>query len=150
MEPWRDGIRLHPLVQWARQTGDVSAMTIGRVPRELAPAEGFAIVRDHLRPVGLDEQMAITYEFVDGITRSVGALPDGDHFTDGELELARRIQPLLQLLARQCRILRSSQAAPEHDLTGRELSVWVSWPAATPPGQSAAGCEFRLGRWRYT
>ena len=123
LEPWRHGIRLHPLVQWARQAGDVGVMTIGRVPRELAPAEGFAIVRDHLRPVGLDEQMAITYEFVDGITRTVVLSQTGEDFTDGELALARRIQPLLQLLARQCRILRSIQPAPEHDLTGRELSV---------------------------
>jgi DNA-binding CsgD family transcriptional regulator len=123
LETWRLGMSVHPLVCWMRRVGNDRAMSIGRVPRETVPSEGFGILREALRPVGLDEELSIPYEQVDGILRTVVLSQTGEDYGDEDFDLALRIQPLVQLLARQCQILRTGSAPNPRGLTGREVAV---------------------------
>lgn len=144
LELWAgEAMALHPLIQWFRATGDLTPTTLERVPAEVADPRGLQIVRHHLLPVGLEQQLSIPYrQTTTGTYRAFVLAKGGDDFTDAEVVLARRIQPLLILLARQCCVLvgytaddRLEGITPTvHDgngggditmlgLTGRELAV---------------------------
>ena len=121
-------IHHHPLLRWFAATGDMTAMSIGRVPRGLVTPTGHAAVRDFLEPVGLQEQLAIPYRL--GLThhRAFVLARGDDDFSAEDLWVARQIQPLLRLLDRHY-----AAVAPEHGgevgaavdagLTVRELAV---------------------------
>ena len=118
-----DSIDEHPLIRWLVATGDTSAMTIGRVPRALVTARGYAAVRDFLAPVGMDQQLAMAYRF--GAHHRAFVMARGDEdFSNEDLCVARQVQPLLRLLDRHFRTLRRNARSGGHaDLTGRELAV---------------------------
>jgi hypothetical protein len=119
------GLAAHPLVCWYGRTGDLTPTTVGRVPCDLVPAAGFAILRELLGPRGWEQQLALPYESVTGRHRSF-VLPQGDDdFTDREVDLARRLHPLLPLLERRARVLRArSPDADTAGLTARALACW--------------------------
>ena len=145
LEFWaHEAMALHPLIHWFRATGDLTPTTLERVPAEVADPRGLQILRHHLLPVGLEQQLSIPYrQTTSGTYRAFVLAKGGDDFTDAEVVLAQRIQPLLILLARQCCVLvgyaaddRSDGTVPDgHDgndgsgsasalgLTGRELAV---------------------------
>ena len=126
VEYWlTEGIAIHPLVCWFQHTLDVRPMTMARVPAALVPADGFEVFRDMLRPVGLEQQLSIPYDLSPGRHHAFVFGQGGDDFSDDHLELARRIQPLIALLARQASLLDRAGCASARDpgLTGRELGV---------------------------
>ena len=144
LEFWAtEALALHPLIHWFRATGDLTPMTLERVPAEVADPRGLQVLRHHLLPVGLEQQLSIPYrQTTTGTYRAFVLAKGGDDFTDVEVVLAQRIQPLLILLARQCRVLVGyvaddldgaiTLARDDHDglgspttlgLTGRELAV---------------------------
>lgn len=115
----------HPLIRWFAATGDMAPMTIGRVPRALVSARGYAAVRDFLVPVGLDEQLSIAYRF-DAHHRAFVMARTGEDFSSEDLRVARQIQGLLRLLDRHYRTLRRDVRSGGRacgGLTGRELAV---------------------------
>lgn len=107
LELWADeALGLHPLIHWFRTTGDLTATTLERVPAGVAPPRGLQILRDHLLPVGLEQQLSIPYrQTTTGAYRAFVLAKSGADFADADVTLAQRIQPLLVLLARQCRVL---------------------------------------------
>jgi DNA-binding CsgD family transcriptional regulator len=140
MEEWASGVFTeHPLIRWFSRTGDPTANTIDRVPRDVYSAEGLRLVRDHLAPYQLEQQLSMPYRLGDGGHRAFVLATSGRDFDDQALLLAQRIQPLLILLARQTAALdgdhpvplagqlpqadRSVEAAAQAGITGRQLAV---------------------------
>ncbi len=115
--------RLHPLVAWFERTHDPKPMTVGRVPAGMVDPTGFTILNELLGPQGLEQQLSIPYELGDHSHRAFVLARPIDDFTDDELELACRIQPLLMLASRQAAVLEHAGGGAGHGLTGRELSV---------------------------
>lgn len=107
LELWADeALSLHPLINWFRVTGDLTATTLARVPARAADPRGLQILRHHLLPVGLEQQLSIPYrQTATGTYRAFVVAKGGEDFSDADVTVARRIQPLLVLLARQCRVL---------------------------------------------
>lgn len=139
---WEQNMAKHPLLCWFRTTCDPRPWSVGRVPRGIVPSAGFEILRDVCRPVGLDEQLAIPYQ-LSGVThRSFLLSRTGEDFSDEDLDLARRIQPLIAAVGRQCAMLQGSDAvsAPA-GLTGRELTVLQQ----LRDGRTAHAIAHRLG-----
>jgi DNA-binding NarL/FixJ family response regulator len=137
---------VHPLIQWFTTTGDLTAMSLGRVPAEMTDADGFETVRDELLPVSIEQQLSIPYRHSAHGHRAFLLVCTGEDFSDEDLVLARRIQPLLILLARQAAVTARQRAAAKDaaaalDLTGREVAV------LTLLGQdcTAAAIGHRLG-----
>jgi DNA-binding CsgD family transcriptional regulator len=139
LEEWAAGaFAEHPLVRWFVATGDPTATTIDRVPREVCTDAGLRLVRDQLLPYDLDRQLAVPYRLGSGSDRAFVLVTSGSDFPDEAVLLARRIQPLLVLLARQTAVLgggrgqacagaaqaeQSREAAARAGVTGRELAV---------------------------
>lgn len=121
MDEWASLLPLHPLVRWFTRTGDLTAMTMERVPARVSPSPDLARSREAL-PEWLGQQLSLPYRNSGNAHRAFVLGKGGTDFHDEQLTLARRIQPLLSLLARQCRVLESAAAGPE-GLTGRELAV---------------------------
>ena len=144
---WADGLLdAHPLMVWYGQTGDLTAGTLHRVPRSAVPRVAFEQVRTLLRPVGLDRQLSLPYQAGTAF-RSFLVCATGTDFDDEAVSTARRIQPLLTLLARQVSVLEQTRcpdaAAPAVDglLTGREQAVLRLLAA----GHTATAIARRLG-----
>ena len=61
LELWaHEAMALHPLIQWFRATGDLTPTTLERVPAEVADPRGLQILRHHLLPVGLEQQLSLS------------------------------------------------------------------------------------------
>ena len=120
-----EGIPNHPILCFYRQTMLPVPMTIGRVPRALVPPHGYDVVRDHLAHVGFEQQLSIPYVLSPTSNRSVVFAQSGEDYSDEDVELARLIQPLLALLARQATLLEGlgCHAAAGVGLTARETAV---------------------------
>ncbi|NUS49955.1 MAG: helix-turn-helix transcriptional regulator [Nocardioidaceae bacterium] len=127
MEYWgREGLVRHPLVRWFAVSGDLSATTVGRVPETVSPAADRQLLREQLRPIGHDEQLALPYRMNGYVYRGFVVSRTGDDFDDDDVELARRVQVLLTLLARQVTVVADHDRLPsarEAGLTGREHAV---------------------------
>jgi DNA-binding CsgD family transcriptional regulator len=140
MEEWASGVFIeHPLIRWFSLTGDPTATTIDRVPKDVYSAEGLRLVRDHLKPYQLEQQLSMPYRLGDVGHRAFVLATARRDFDDEALLLAQRIQPLLILLARQIAALdgghpvplagqlpqadRSVEAAAQAGVTGRQLAV---------------------------
>lgn len=140
VEEWATGVYIeHPLIRWFSLTGDPTATTIDRVPRDVYSADGLRLVRDHLTPYQLEQQLSMPYRLGAGGHRAFVLATAGRDFDDETLLLARRIQPLLILLARQTAALdgghpvplaghlpqadRAVEAAAQAGITGRQLAV---------------------------
>lgn len=147
---WDSGEMLdkHPLIRWFASTGESAAQSVGRVPMSIAGPHERAQVVDLLAPFGCEEQVSIPYE-LDGIHHRAFVLArSGDDFDDEDLEVARRLQPLLQALSVQAALLSGREydpsatlAADALGLTGRELAVLQ----LIAEGYTAYGASRRLG-----
>jgi DNA-binding CsgD family transcriptional regulator len=120
-----EGMLKHPILCFYRSTNLPVPMTVGRVPRELVPTDGFALLRDCLAPVGFEQQLSIPYRLTPASSRAFVFAQSGEDYSDEDLTLARLIQPLLALLARQADLLEGlgCPEAARNGLTGRELVV---------------------------
>jgi DNA-binding CsgD family transcriptional regulator len=98
-----EGFRTHPILCFYRLTNLPVPMTIGRVPRQLVP-------QDERTPVS---------------SRAVVFARSRDDYCDEDYALARLIQPLLALLARQAALLDGvgCDEAADLGLTAREVVV---------------------------
>jgi len=121
----REGHAKHPLLCFYGRTGLPRPMTVGRVPRQLVPHDGFDVLRETLGPVGLDEQLSIPFELSPTTHRAFVLAQTGEDYSDEDVELARRVQPLLGLLYRQSTLLAGAdcELGGAFGLTGRELAV---------------------------
>jgi DNA-binding CsgD family transcriptional regulator len=143
-EEWRaEGIPRHPLLRWYDVTRDPSPMTMTRVPTSIASVTDQQCIRSQLAPVGIEEQMPIICTLAPMRSFVVGR--DSVDFTDAELDLAVRIQPLVMLLYRHVQVM--SCAASESNrmtnapLTPREIAVL----ALLAQGLTAGAIAHRLG-----
>ena len=120
-----DNVSHHPVLRYYRGVRDSAAMTIGRVPSCFVTSQGRGVVRDVLRPIGMEEQMSIPYRMGPGEYRAFILARSSDDFSEDDVAVARQLQPLLGLLDRQARILRDALPAviSNEGLTGRELTV---------------------------
>lgn len=120
-----DNIAHHPVLRYYRGVGDMAAISTGRVPRCFVTPEGRGVIHDVLRPVGMEQQMSISYRMAPCEYRAFILSRSGEDFAEEDVVVARQLQPLLGLLDRQARILQGSLAAitSKHGLTGRELAV---------------------------
>jgi len=129
----------HPVVSWFLDTGDSTATTLARANGRQRSSGG----RRPARPApahGLEHQLWIPVRCSDEKHRSfVLARPDAD-FSDEELALACRLQPLIMLLDRQ-RDWSPDQGEEQTTLTDRELAVL----RLLADGETAAGIGRRLG-----
>lgn len=129
VETWHcEGLALHPLLRWFAVTGSTTPQTVGRVPRQVAPQGGHDYLRQHLHGIGLDQQLSIPCGVTTGTQHWFVLARDDTDFSDGDLELATRLQPLLLVLDRQRALLAGLgdpvlDAARDCRLTGREVAV---------------------------
>lgn len=138
----RNGLGWHPLLRWFAHSGDPRPMTVGRVPRSVVPDQCFGVLTEQLAPYGFEQQLSIPYRLEGAFHRAYVLARGGEDFSDEDVELSRRLQPLLELLERQRAVLRSQANPGEHlDLTGRELSVL----ALLAEGRTAVAMASRLG-----
>jgi DNA-binding CsgD family transcriptional regulator len=148
MDFWgSEAFEVHPLVRWFRASGDATAMSLGRVPATVSDPRGCGVVREQLAPVSIEQQLSIPYRLNAHGHRAFVLASTGTDFSDEDLALARQIQPLLILLARQtavrerCGSVRGDAAAAAFDLTGREVAVLT----LLADGHTAAVIGRRLG-----
>jgi DNA-binding CsgD family transcriptional regulator len=122
-----DGMRAHPLLLWFAHTRDPLPMTVGRVPRELVPPRGWAYLRECLEEPGWEQQLSIPHHLGPTSYRAMVLAQACHDFSDEQLDLARRLQPLLAVLDRQAEVLARtrtpSTTAAAADLTCREVAV---------------------------
>jgi len=122
-----EGMRSHPLLAWFAHVRDPAAMTIDRVPRELVPPQGRAFLDEVLEEPGFDQQLSIPHHLGAASYRAFVLAQSRHDFSDDQLDLARRIQPLLAVLDRQAEVLAETpcpvEAATTEALTGREVAV---------------------------
>jgi len=125
LREWREHVHDHPLVQWQLRTGLFAAMTLGRVPDGMVGERGRALVGEYLEPYGHEQQLAIPFVPLRRHLRAFVLSRGGSDFPDEDLALARRLQPLLALVAHQSDVLSRSGWHPADcaGLTGRELST---------------------------
>jgi DNA-binding CsgD family transcriptional regulator len=125
LDVWHANRSSHPLVIWFQATLDPRPMTIERVPRRLVPAGGFALVHELCSPYGIERQLSIPYEIGHSGSRAFVLAQSGADYSVDDVRLARLIQPLIALIARQTAVL--ARGRTDHDdpvgLTGRERAV---------------------------
>ena len=155
MEFWTlEAMPEHPLPHWYMVSGDTSATTIERVPRSVGTRRGREMVAHCLRPVGLDRQLAIPYRVGPAGQRVFVLAKSGADYSDDQVTLARRIQPLMVLLARNQAVLEECRPGASvvplqratAGLTGRELAVL----RLLADGLTAESIGRRLGVSRHT
>jgi DNA-binding CsgD family transcriptional regulator len=155
LEFWaREALPLHPLVMWFSTTGDSAAMTIGRVPDGVASRRGRALVAEYLTGVGLEQQLSIPYRLGPGMHRAFVMATSGKDYSDEHVTLARRIQSLIVLLARNQAVLERPRPTGSvvplqragSGLTCRELAVLQ----LLAEGLTAESIGRRLGVSRHT
>ncbi|MGB0099142.1 MAG: helix-turn-helix transcriptional regulator [Nocardioides sp.] len=119
-----DALLHHPIMRWYLLTGDLRPMSAGRVPRSMVTRRGRQVVREHLVPIGMEQQLVVAYRWRAGGEHRAFVLAQGrEDFSEEDLAVALALQPLLCLLDRQ---VGASGVAPTRggtDLTGRELAV---------------------------
>ena len=122
---WAANMSNHPILCFYQHTNLPVPMTIGRVPRRMAPGAGYDVVNEQMGNVGFEQQLSLPYVPSGGENKFVVLAQSGEDYSDEDLALARLIQPLLALLARQAELL-EGLGCPEaavNGLTGRELVV---------------------------
>ena len=117
-----NGPAVHPLIGWYAMTQDPTAMTMRRVPPSVVSQRGRAEAVERLSELGLDEQLSIPCWAGPSGSWAFVMARSGDDFAAEDLQLARTIQPLLMLLARQVRV-KALPAPDPFGLTGRERAV---------------------------
>jgi DNA-binding CsgD family transcriptional regulator len=120
-----DNVSHHPVLRYYLGAGESAAMSIGRVPSCFVTPQGRGVIREVLRPVGMEQQMSVPYRMGPGEYRAFILSRSGDDFSEDDVLVARQIQPLLGLLDRQARtLLQTLDAVTSNEgLSGREISV---------------------------
>ncbi|SDD30724.1 regulatory protein, luxR family [Geodermatophilus telluris] len=116
-----------PLIRWYSVTRSPAPQVLGRVPREVAPADVTARWAAFARPFGIAHQLALPLRVGDGIDAYVVSRP-ADDYADADVELAGLVLPALTAVLRHHRVVRAvpgrrSERARDARLTERELAV---------------------------
>lgn len=117
------GMSTHPLLRWYAMTGDPTAMSMGRVPRNLVGDEGFGMVAEILGPRGVDQQLSIPYRTSASSHHTFVLARARVDFDERDLDLCRRVQPLLAVLDRHAHALARLRLPTDSPMTRRELAV---------------------------
>lgn len=121
------GMRAHPLLAWFAHTLDLRSMTLGRVPRELISPTGWPFLRECLEAAGWEQQLSVPQHLGPASYRAMVLGQAQRDFSADQLDLTRRLQPLLCVLDRQAEVLAQTldpeAAGAAADLTCRELAV---------------------------
>ena len=114
----------HPLMRWFLRTGGAAAMTVGRVPAQVASQRGLDLLAEFMRPVGLGQQLVIPYE-LRGAEQRVRPRRQRRRLLRRAAGPGPPDQPLLVVLARQYTVIDGAAAVATEraKLTGRELAV---------------------------
>lgn len=115
----------HPLAQWFLASRDPRPTSLGRVPRSIGTRHDHALVAEQFDGLAIRHQLSIPYRLGGHHYRTfILGRPDED-FSDADVDLARRVQPLLAVLERHVR--ESDELgcyrAREVGVTPRELAV---------------------------
>jgi len=118
----------HPLLRWHVVTGDPAPQSSGRVPSAVLSRVGRSRVQTLLRTFGCEQQLSLNYQLGRGTHRAFILARTGPDFCDDDVEVARRLQPVLMGLRRQFDVLgtrseTATRAAAACGLTGRESAV---------------------------
>ncbi len=120
----KEGPRLHPVIRWYAATGDLTAMSMGRVPNGILAPRSRGIARDLFLPGTLTQQLVIPIAYEESVQTAFVLAKDGSDYTGEDLELARRIQPLILLMARHYAVASETVGkGADLGLTERELVV---------------------------
>lgn len=128
-QSWRDGgMQRDPLLRWYALTRSTAPQSMARVPGSVAPRADLEETRSYLRPIGVDQLLCLPYRLTAPSVRLFVLGRWFRDFSDDDLELAHRIQPLICLLDRQVSVLAETtpldpREADGAGLTGRELAV---------------------------
>jgi DNA-binding CsgD family transcriptional regulator len=129
---WHSGdfVTRHPVERWLTATRDPAPQTIARVPSAIASRHDFQATTDVLRPMGCDQELALTYRLNGPEFRTFYLARTHRDYSDDDLEVARLLQPIFCALDRQVQILGATLTQPRQHaamnavgLTGRELAV---------------------------
>ncbi|HEX6150941.1 helix-turn-helix transcriptional regulator [Nocardioides sp.] len=132
----------HPVVWWLRETGDSTATTLTRARGRLRSG-----TCERPRPAHVsrsEPELWIPARCSDSDYRSFLLARSREDFSDDELTLACRLQPLITLLTRRGPTRRGGRNSA--DLTARELAVL----RLLARGETAAGIGRQLGISRRT
>jgi DNA-binding CsgD family transcriptional regulator len=128
IERWapRNAPQLHPILQYSRASGGLGFLQIADVPERWLTPGTMAAWYERARPWGCADQLAFPVQRrADG--RRAFVVGRDAPFSPRELDVARRVWPLLCGLDRQAQALRglpvATDVASEFRLTPRELTV---------------------------
>jgi DNA-binding CsgD family transcriptional regulator len=147
---WNSGdvLERHGLLRWFMVTADPTAQTLDRVPAEISRPSDKRFLQTMLRTAGCETQLSMPYRLRGVRHRSFVLARSGRDFSDDDLTVARRLQPLLRCLDAQVQILGAWAPVPTRQqiigasgLTGRELAVLRLLAA----GHTAQAIGRRLG-----
>ncbi len=135
---------LHPWQEWATTVRPVGPQTVARVPRSMLTPGSSGCFDSFWSGREREQQISIPYLF-DGVRFGAFVLARGGRdFSDEDLDLAIRIQPLLLLLHHHVSALAQHSQKSDSDglqLTGREMAVL----RLLADGLTAAAIGHRLG-----
>lgn len=137
---YSNGPAVHPLIGWYATTQDLTAMTMRRVPTAVVSQRRRSEALERLNALGIGEQLSIPCWAGPAGSWAFVMARSGDDFPAEDLALARAIQPLLMLLARQAQV-RALPGPEAHGLTRRERAVL----ALLCDGATAVAIAHRLG-----
>jgi DNA-binding CsgD family transcriptional regulator len=116
----------HPLVRWFLATDSGAPQSMRRVPGAIRSSRSAEAI-DLLHQIGSDQELSVPLH-LQGVSHHVVVLGRSgrDDFSDEDMAVARRVQPLLRAVHRQVDCLRLG--IPDHrlhdiGLSGRELAV---------------------------
>ncbi|MGR2753305.1 helix-turn-helix transcriptional regulator [Agromyces arachidis] len=116
----------HPVAAWYAATGSADPVSLTELPSEFRRGAAALEVLDVLRRIDLVEELCIPVESSRRRQRMlVIGRPAADAYSDDDLELARRLQPLLRALDRHARSRRAreTEALLHGSLSARELAI---------------------------
>lgn len=96
-----EGLARHPLLRWFAATQDPTAQSSDRVPQAISSRRDRDWLKELLAPFSMEQQVSIPCWMAGPAYGAFVLGRPGDDFDDAEMELARRVQPLLTGLARQ-------------------------------------------------
>jgi DNA-binding CsgD family transcriptional regulator len=138
----------HPLVRWFIATGSLAPQSLARVPAMIrSPRSAEAV--DFLHAFGSDQQISIPLH-LHGVSHHVIVIGRSgpDDFSEDDMAVARRVQPLLLAVQRQVHVLNvllPSTLPHDFGLSGRELAVLQLLSTGKTAGAIGAvlGCSAR-------
>lgn len=126
---WASGglLTRHRLTRWYAATGCTGPQTTARVPESVGPRRLHEPLREVLLTHSMEQQLTLICHLQGDDYQAFVLSRPGDDFSEEDLEVAGRLQPLLAALHRQARLAggapRTVGGGAGGTLTGREVAV---------------------------